>query len=274
MKEVSDSLAGRVELIELEPPAVLEIRSGHSSMSTEQVIVRGGYPELYDKPDLDSGIFYRSYIATYLERDVRQIINVSNLRDFERFLRLVALRSGQLLNKAEPARDVGVSPSTAHDWLSVLQASNQVQPLEPWFSSRTKSLVKTAKLYVSDTGVLCALLNIKTQDDLLASPYRGAIWATFVYAELRKRQIAEEGHTSLYFWRDKSNEIDFVPDKGGVVSLYEAKWSEYPDISETKSMSVFRLKYRTGKIAAATVVCRAQNEFRPRKILWQGRLRR
>ncbi|MGH7333055.1 MAG: DUF4143 domain-containing protein, partial [Candidatus Rokuibacteriota bacterium] len=109
------------------------------------------------RPEIDAAGFYRSYVATYLERDLRQLLNVTRLRDYERFLRAVTLRTAQLLNRADLARDVGISGSTAGEWISVLEASGQVALLEPWFSNRTKSLVKTPKLYLSDTG-LCAFL--------------------------------------------------------------------------------------------------------------------
>src|SRR5207249_9829763 len=166
MKGVSESLAGRVDVVELETLSLGEIRGAVPDAEVETVIARGGFPELHANPDIESTAFYNSYLATYLERDVRSLANVGSLRDFERFLRACALRSANLLNKADLARDVGIAPSTANQWLSVLEASGQVVLLEPWFSNRTKSIVKSPKLYLADTGVLCALLNIRTADDL------------------------------------------------------------------------------------------------------------
>lgn len=130
-------------------------------MPLNTAIVRGGFPELYANPDIDAAVFYNSYLATYLERDIRSLTNVGSLRDFERFLRACALQSANLLNKADLARDVGIAPSTANQWLSMLEASGQVALLEPWFSNRTKSIVKSPKLYLCDTGLLCALLNVR-----------------------------------------------------------------------------------------------------------------
>ena len=120
--------------------------------------------------------------------DVRPLANVGSLRDFERFLRACALRSANLLNKADLARDVGVAPSTANHWLSTLEASGQIVLLEPWFSNRTKSIVKSPKLYLADTGLLCALLNIRSVEALRQAPAVGAIWETFVFAQLRARE--------------------------------------------------------------------------------------
>ena len=143
MKNVSESLAGRADIVELETLSFAEIREALPKTGLEAAIVRGGFPELYANPDIDSVAFYNSYLATYLERDVRALTNVGNLRDFERFLRACALRSANLLNKADLARDVGISPSTANQWLSMLEASGQAVLLEPWFSNRTKSIVKS-----------------------------------------------------------------------------------------------------------------------------------
>src|SRR5215471_950327 len=154
MKNVSESLAGRVDHVELETLSLAEIRGALPDTTPESVIVRSGFPELQANPDIDHIAFYNSYLATYLERDVRSLANVGSLRDFERFLRACALRSANLLNKADLARDVGVSPTTANHWLSVLEASGQVVLLEPWFSNRTKSIVKSPKLYLADTGLL------------------------------------------------------------------------------------------------------------------------
>ena len=151
MKNVSESLAGRADIVELETLSFAEIQAALPQTGIETAIVRGGFPELYANPDIDSVAFYNSYLATYLERDVRSLTNVGSLRDFERFLRACALRSANLLNKADLARDVGIAPSTANHWLSMLEASGQIVLLEPWFSNRTKSIVKSPKLYLADT---------------------------------------------------------------------------------------------------------------------------
>ena len=180
MKGVGESLAGRAAIVELEPLAFAEARAARPELQLLEFIVRGGMPELHGRPDLDLASFQNSYLATYLERDVRALANVGSLRDFERFLRACALRSANLLNKADLARDVGIAPSTANQWLSILEASGQVALLEPWFSNRTKTMVKSPKLYLQDTGLLCSLLNIRDAASLLQAPYVGAVWETFV----------------------------------------------------------------------------------------------
>lgn len=261
MKSVSESLAGRADIVELETLSLSEIRAALPQTALEATIVRGGFPELQANRDIDHVAFYNSYLATYLERDVRSLANVGNLRDFERFLRACALRSANLLNKADLARDIGIAPSTANHWLSVLEASGQVVLLEPWFSNRTKSIVKSPKLYLADTGLLCALLNIHSVDALRQSPAAGAIWESFVFAQLRGRE-RRAGHAgSLFFWRDRTREVDFVVDIGGRLELFEAKWTELPVESDAVNLDFVRKVVGKSRVAGGAVVSRTPNSF-------------
>ena len=261
MESVAESLAGRVDVIELEGLSLAEIVAAHPIDNIPAVILRGGYPELHANPDIDTSAFYNSYLATYLERDVRSLANVGSLRDFERFLRACALRSGNLLNRADLARDVGIAPSTANAWLSVLQASGVVVLLEPWFSNRTKSIIKSPKLYLADTGVLCALLNVRSVEALMTSPSAGAIWETFVFAQLRHRERLADRQRSLFFWRDRTREVDFVVDVAGRVELYEAKWSEVPSPSDATNLRYARQIIGAAHVAVCGLVSRAINPY-------------
>ena len=261
MRSVSESLAGRADIVELETLSLHEIQAALPKTTSEEAIVRGGFPELHADPDIDHIAFYNSYLATYLERDVRSLANVGSLRDFERFLRACALRSANLLNKADLARDVGISPSTANHWLSVLEASGQVMLLEPWFSNRTKSIVKSPKLYLADSGVLCALLNIRTVDDLRQAPAAGAVWETFVFAQLRARERRMGRVGSLFFWRDRTREVDFVVDIAGKLELLEAKWNEVPTVTDSVNLEFVRDVVGKARIAGGAVVCRASKSY-------------
>jgi hypothetical protein len=261
MKSVSESLAGRADIVELETLSLAEIRGALPEPPAESAIVRGGFPELQADPEIDQIAFYNSYLATYLERDVRSLANVGSLRDFERFLRACALRSANLLNKADLARDVGVSPVTANHWLSVLEASGQVVLLEPWFSNRTKSIVKSPKLYLADTGLLCALLNIRSVADLRQSPAAGAVWETFVFAQLRARERQAGRVQSLFFWRDRTREVDFVVDVAGRLEIFEAKWAEVPTAGDAVNLEFVRNVVGKAKIMGAAIVCRAANSY-------------
>jgi len=261
MKNISESLAGRADIAELETLSFAEIRAARPAITVETAIVRGGFPELHANPDIDQVAFYNSYLATYLERDVRSLANVGSLRDFERFLRACALRSANLLNKADLARDVGIAPSTANHWLSTLEASGQVVLLEPWFSNRTKSIIKSPKLYLADTGLLCALLNIRTEDALHQSPAAGAIWETFVFAQLRSRERRAGRLGSLFFWRDRTREVDFVVDVGGSLDLFEAKWTELAGDGDTVNLNFVRTVVGKSRVGGGAVISRTPNSF-------------
>src|SRR5215471_1238188 len=261
MKSVSESLAGRADIAELETLSLTEIRAARPDTTSESAIVRGGFPELHADPEIDHVAFYNSYLATYLERDVRSLANVGSLRDFERFLRACALRSANLLNKADLARDVGISPTTAKHWLSVLEASGQIVLLEPWFSNRTRSIVKSPKLYLADTGMLCSLLNVRSEEALHQTPGAGAIWETFVFAQLRARERRAGRVGSLFFWRDRTREVDFVVDAGGRLQLFEAKWNEVPTGSDTVNLEFVRDAVGKSRISGGAVICRAPNSY-------------
>jgi predicted AAA+ superfamily ATPase len=261
MKNVTESLAGRTDIFELETLSYAEIHAALPEVAVESAIVRGGFPELYANAEIDAAPFYNSYLATYLERDVRQLTNVGSLRDFERFLRACAFRSANLLNKADLARDIGIAPSTANQWLSVLEASGQIVLLEPWFSNRTKSIIKSPKLYFADTGLLCALLNIRTVEALEQSPAVGAIWETFVFAQLRARERAAGRSGSIYFWRDRTREVDFLVDIGGNLELFEAKWTELPDAGDLVNLEFFRRVVGASANVRGAVVARPPNGY-------------
>jgi uncharacterized protein len=261
MRGVTESLAGRAEVVELDTLSLAEMRGAWPEIAVETAIVRGGFPELHANPEIDCVGFYNSYLVTYLERDVRSLANVGSLRDFERFLRACALRSANLLNKADLARDVGIAPSTANQWLSMLEASGQVALLEPWFSNRTKSIVKSPKLFLADTGLLCALLNIRSEEALRQSPSVGAVWETFIFAQLRQRERRAGRTGSLFFWRDRTREVDFVAEAGGRLELFEAKWTELPTATDAVNLAFVREAIGNTRVAGGAVVCRAHNGF-------------
>ena len=230
MQEVGDSLAGRCGLLNLPGLCIEEIRSTGwepSARDTASLLRRGGFPELWANPEIASRDFFQAYVSAYLERDLRQLIRVGSLRDFERFVRACAARVGSLLNRSELARDVGISHSTANEWLSALQAGHQVVLLEPWFANLGKRLVKSPKLYFADTGLLCFLLGM---DDLAieTSPLTGRVWENLVFSELRTHLALKQPSWSLWFYRDQQNrEADFlIQGPFDNIRLTDAKWSE------------------------------------------------
>jgi predicted AAA+ superfamily ATPase len=263
MKSVSDSLAGRVGLVELETLAADELGDSLARFievhGPAKALARGFFPELWREPNFPSFEYYQSYISTYLERDVRQILNVTSLRDFERFMRACAIRSGQILNKSELAKDIGIHHKTANEWLSVLQASNQVFLLEPFFNNETKRIVKSPKLYFADTGLLCSLLGLREESiDHYANI--GSIWETFLYAEFRKRKANQGLGFSTWFYRDQQGlEVDFVVETAGSIQLFEAKWSQRPD--EKAAAPMQRLQDKLSRVTKKSVLCRTDTSF-------------
>jgi len=133
--------------------------------------------------------------------------------------------------------------------------------LEPWFSNRTKSIVKSPKLYIADTGLLCALLNIRSIEALRQSPAAGAVWETFVFAQLRHRERRAGRNGSLFFWRDRTREVDFVVDNGGRSELFEAKWTEIPDLGDTVNLDFVRNVIGKSRVTAGAIVSRTPNSF-------------
>ncbi len=241
MKEVSDSLAGRCVWLELEGLSLSELKQGNIDQldlqQLSKIISRGSLPELWQKPDLSVTDYYRSYLATYLERDVRQIINVSSLRDFERFIRICAARNGQLLNKSDLAKDVGITSNTVSQWLSILEACNQIVLLEPYFGNTGKRVIKSPKLYFCELGLLCLLLGID-ESNILSSPFIGNIWETYVFSEFRKWIKNIKLNSYLWFYRDnRSREVDFILEEDGKLNLFEVKWTATPDQRDANIMN-------------------------------------
>ena len=264
MSAVSDSLAGRCAILELHTLSAAELEAARrpDSAGWLDFILRGGFPELCAEPGLPAADFFRAYISTYLERDVRNLLQVGNLRDFERFIRVTAIRSGSLLNLSDIARDVGIAPSTARHWLSVLEASGIVLLVEPYFNNLGKRIVKTPKSYVMDTGLLCHLLGISSVSTLLESPFLGSIWESFVCGQIARELQLKPTAASLWFWRDAHGlEVDFLLDVGSRFELVECKWTENPGKDDAAPMGKLRAVLEKNRPVRCRVACRASNSF-------------
>jgi predicted AAA+ superfamily ATPase len=220
---VSQSLAGRAAYLELMPLAYCEAQPTFDALSLDELLLRGAYPAVHTT-DVSSRGWHASYVASYLERDVRQISRIGDLLQFQRFMRLMAARCGQLLNLNAVANDLGVAQTTAHDWLNVLEATYVVFRLPPFHTNFGKRLVKTPKLYFHDTGLAAWLLGIHDSATLNAHPMRGALFENLCIAEYGKHLRHTGAAGTAYFWRDNiGNEVDLLIERGGVLQPVEFK---------------------------------------------------
>ncbi|MGH7896396.1 MAG: ATP-binding protein [Candidatus Binatia bacterium] len=218
MRGVTESMAGRAAVLQLLPFSTRE----HAKVSP----LRGGYPEALARPSV-AGLWFSSYVQTYLERDVRSVLAVKDLATFRRFLSLVASRHGQMLNKTDLAAPLGVSVPTITQWLGVLETTAQIMIVPPFYENLGKRLVKSPKIYVADSGLACHLLGIETAAELAKSPFAGAVFEGFVASELVKSQTNAGRRRELYYFRDEQGlEVDFLaPGRAGGWTLVECKAS-------------------------------------------------
>lgn len=247
LERVTESLAGRAAILRLLPLSWREClgqpdaplpweRDGERSHCPEvsypvlwQGLLRGGYPELAAEPERDGALWHGSYLQTYLERDVRSLRQIGDLTLFQNFLRALAARSGQLLSLTDLARDLGATVNTIKAWLSVLEATFQVIVLRPYFANIGKRLVKTPKVYFTDTGTLCYLAGLRDPEHAAAGPLGGAIFETAVLAEIVKTFWHRGEEPQVYFWRTATGvEVDIVVEVGGRIVPVEVKLSATP----------------------------------------------
>jgi uncharacterized protein len=224
LESVTQSLAGRTAIVNLLPCSWSELQQFTAAPKTlAEALWSGGYPALFDR-GVPANEWLRNYAATYVERDVRQLLNVGDLSTFQTFLRLCAGRSGQLLNLTQLGSDAGISQPTAKSWLSLLETAFVAFRLQPYHANLTSREVKTPKLYFYDSGLVCALLGVRSPQELLHHPLRGPIFETWVLSEIVKARTVRGLLPSVYFVRDhKGFEIDFLVDLGAVRIAVEAK---------------------------------------------------
>jgi predicted AAA+ superfamily ATPase len=212
---ITQSLAGRASLLHLLPFSYAELQAaGRAPTSVNALLHAGFFPPIHDRP-VDPTVWLQDYLSTYLERDVRQILNIQDLATFQRFIQLCAGRIGQLLNITSLAADTGITRVTAESWLSVLQASHLVFLVRPWFSNLNKRLVKSPKLYFCDPGLAAWFVGVRTPDHISAHPQRGALFENWIMTELLKAQTNHGLKPTLHFLRDKEgHEIDALIETG------------------------------------------------------------
>jgi predicted AAA+ superfamily ATPase len=232
---ITQTLAGRVGRVVLLPLSSRELKAANQlPNSLSQMLIQGGYPALYDRK-ITTQDWFSNYVATYVERDVRQLISVRNLSQFQTFLKMCASRTGQLINLTSLGADCGISAVTAKQWLSVLETSYIVTLLRPHHSNFGKRLVKTPKIYFLDSGLAAWLMGIRSAETLETHAARGALFESWVVSELYKKRLNAGLPIDLFFWRDNTgNEVDLIVEnekglqpieiKSG--STYASDWSQ------------------------------------------------
>ena len=259
MEHVSDSLAGRVVIIELQglsiyernnigllqkpflPSAAPALQLKHKNVKdTFKIIWQGAFPEVINKNEKDRRYFYESYVSTYLERDVRKIINVRDVTVFRTFIKVIAARTSMELNLNDIAKDVGISPNTVKDWLSILRTSGLVFLLQPFFKNITKRFTKTPKMYFIDTGLAAYLAGWTTPESLEIGVSAGAFFETFVIGEILKSYWHNGENPDVYFYRDSDGkEIDLLICQDNKFYPIEIKKHSTPNLKDITAFKTF-----------------------------------
>jgi len=272
MEKVKESLAGRAAILRLLPISHRELTGSpyrplpwergepeSANIETEsgniwEELVRGGYPELAANPGRDKYLWHSSYVQTYLERDVRSLKQIGDLGQFQNFLRLLAVRSGNLFNMSSLAKDLGISVNTVKSWISILEATYQIVLLKPYHANIGKRLVKMPKVYFTDTGTLCYLSGIRDSEQAATGPMAGVIFETAVMSEIYKTYTHKGEEPVMYFWRTSSgSEVDVLVETGGKMIAIEI--STNTTVRPGKAAEIKKLmKDLGGKVHAGYVI--------------------
>jgi len=271
MQEVSESLAGRIAILELYglsqsekygrydrpflPDTITqENRPALNIYSLYEIILRGSFPEIYANPSLNRALFYSSYLKTYIERDIRQLIQIGDEHRFLTFVKTAAARTGQLLNYNDMAKDVDVSVNTIKTWISVMETSGLIFLLQPYYNNIAKRALKSPKLYFTDTGLCAYLCGWETAETLANGAMNGAIFETYVITEILKSYRHNGLFVNLFFYRDRDNkEIDLLIERNGLFYPIEIKRSASPKIDDVRHFKTLsRLGIPAGK---GTIIC-------------------
>lgn len=245
MEKVSQSLAGRSAVFTLLPFAIDEIKDMIGDEGSDTIIYKGFYPGVLVK-DIPPMMFYKNYYNTYVERDLRNLLKVKNIVNFDRFIRLLAQRVGSEFNAAALSREVGVSAPTVSEWMSLLMSSYIMFQLPPYFNNVSKMITKSPKIYFCDCGLLCNLMGFKSADQIKDSVMRGTLFENMAVVELMKKKFNEGETPDLYFYRENSGlEVDIVNPSADKVHLYEIKAGKTLQTAYSKNMRTLAEKLNT-----------------------------
>lgn len=258
---ITQSLAGRTALLTLLPLSINELDNSNIDFTLDEYLITGFFPRIYNDK-LEPNATYRSYVQTYIEKDVRQIINVKDLDMFQRFLKLCAGRIGSILNMDSLSNDLGISGPTIKHWFSTLQASFITFKLQPYFENFGKRIIKSPKIYFTDVGLACYLLDIENITQLKRDPLRGFLVENLVILELMKSRLNHGNEPNLYYYRDsKNNEIDLIYKTGSEIVPIEIKAGETFNTDYLKGLQ-FLSKLIPNRISESFLVYAGTNEFK------------
>ena len=250
---ITQSLAGRTAIVKMLPLSISELYSANIKLDRDSQLVSGFMPFLYAEPGHSPFEYYKNYVNTYLERDIVQIAAVHDLIRFEKFMRLLAGRVGQLVNNSTLATEVGVSSTTIGSWLSILEASHVIYTLKPWFKNRNSQVVKTPKVYFCDTGLVSYLLGIETPEQMIRDPLLGNIFENFVVIEALKTRLNLGLEPNLYFFRNSNGlEIDLILLEQNKLKLFEIKSGKALNDEFCRNMKNFSAKYNEDIVSDST----------------------
>lgn len=256
---ITQSLAGRTAMLTLYPMTLNELHQAGFDFSPDKQMLYGAFPRIYEE-HLDPTDAYRNYLLTYVERDVRQLINIKDISLFHRFIKLCAGRIGRIFEASSLANDVGVSSNTIKNWLSILEASYIVIRLQPYYENFGKRIIKTPKLYFTDIGLATYLLDIENTTQLERDPLRGNLFENFVILELMKYRFNRGKDPNLYFYRDKhKNEVDVIIKTGNNLIPIEIKSAETFSKSFLKTLKLFK-QTAQGRVPKGYVVYSGSTE--------------
>ena len=241
---ITQSLAGRTAIVQMLPLSISELYSANIKLDRDSQLISGFMPFLYAESGHSPFEYYKNYVNTYLERDIVQIAAVHDLIRFEKFMRLLAGRVGQLVNNTILTTEVGVSSTTIGSWLSILEASHVIYTLKPWFKNRNSQVVKTPKIYFCDTGLVSYLLGIETPEQMIRDPLLGNIFENFVVIEALKTRLNLGLEPNLYFFRNSNGlEIDLILQEQNKLKLFEIKSGKSLNDEFCRNMKNFSAKY-------------------------------
>lgn len=253
-ESISQTLAGRVAYLHLLPCSLKELKTAKLLSSYENHIFNGGYPEPLYK-NITATDWYPNYINTYVERDVRQLKNITNLVLFMKFLRLCAGRTGQILNMQSLGNDCGIDAKTVQAWLNILESSYIIYLLKPFYNNYNKRIIKAPKLYFYDTAIVCSLLGIQNKEQLKSHSSIGALFENMVIIDLLKQRLNNGSQDNLYYWRDKTgNELDVLLDTATSVTAIEIKAGATMNADYQKGLLYFKNIVNDKKVIK-TIVC-------------------